>query len=258
MKCKNCGNVANESYCPYCAQKTKVDRITFKSLLEEFSDTIFQVNKGFLYTVKELFIRPGHTIREYLDGKRKNHFKPIAFVFTLSTIYFLLSRYVDFDTLLGYLAEGFSAADADISKESPDYEESKKMAGILNWMANNYAYASLLLLPLYALASYLSFLGLRYNYLEHIAVNAYVTGQQAIIYIVFFALFLLIDVYYLEAIPVLISMGYTFWVFRQLFNNLSTSSFILRTILTYIFCAVFTFGFMFIFSLISMIFRMVS
>lgn len=255
MECKNCGNIANETYCSNCAQSTKVDRINLKSLLNELSDSIFQVNRGFLYTIKELFIRPGHSIREYLQGKRRNHFKPIAFLFTLSTIYFLLSRHIDFDTLLGYFAEGFSAGDSDLSKESVDYTESKRMVGILNWLADNYAYATLLLLPLYSFASYISFHGIKYNYLEHIALNAYISGLQTILYIVFFTLFIFIDVYYLEALPLLFSMGYTFWVFRQFFIELSISSLVLRTILTYMFYSMFTFGFVLVFSLISMIIR---
>jgi hypothetical protein len=254
MNCKNCGNIANETYCPNCAQSTKVERINLKSILSELSDSIFQVNRGFLFTIKELFTRPGHSIREYLEGKRRNHFKPIAFLFTLSTIYFLLSRYIDFDTILGYFAEGASAAVTDLSRKSADYEKSNGIVTTLNWLADNYAYTTLLLLPMYSLASYVSFLGLKFNYLEHVALNAYLSGQQTIIYIVFFTLFIFIDVYYIEALPILISMGYTFWVFRQFFIGLSLSSVVLRVILTYILYFIFTFGFIFVLLIVRRLF----
>ncbi len=180
MECKNCGNIANGFYCPHCAQKTKVDRITFRSLLEEISDTVFQINKGFLYTIKELFVRPGHTIREYLEGKRKNHFKPIAFVFTLSTIYFFISRWIDSDTFLSEIFESFTQSAYD---NNDKFEGTKALIKVFKWLTNNYAYTILTLLPLYSLASYFSFLGTKFNYLEHLALNAYISGQQAIIFL---------------------------------------------------------------------------
>jgi Protein of unknown function (DUF3667) len=50
------------------------------------------LDKGILFTTKELFTRPGHSIREFLDGKRVRHFKPISMVIILAGIYGFLSH----------------------------------------------------------------------------------------------------------------------------------------------------------------------
>lgn len=47
MNCKNCGHIVQDTYCGHCGQKVNVDRITFSSLLNELTESVFQVNKGF-------------------------------------------------------------------------------------------------------------------------------------------------------------------------------------------------------------------
>jgi hypothetical protein len=86
MNCKNCSQIINGNFCTHCGQSTKVDRINLSNFLSELSEGIFQINKGLFYSVKELFLRPEYNIRAYLNGKIKNHFKPIAYVFILSTV----------------------------------------------------------------------------------------------------------------------------------------------------------------------------
>ena len=91
MICKNCDHDFDGDYCNNCGQKSTVQNINFKFLIDEISNTVFQVNRGLFFTVKELFVRPGHSIREFLNGKRKQHFKPLAFVLVVSTIYVLVT-----------------------------------------------------------------------------------------------------------------------------------------------------------------------
>ena len=78
MNCKNCGNIVEGEYCNHCGQRSNVGRITLSSLLNELTESIFQIDRGFFYTLTQLFARPGKSIREYLNGKRRKHFKPIA------------------------------------------------------------------------------------------------------------------------------------------------------------------------------------
>ena len=175
MNCKNCNHEVDGNFCSNCGQSTQIDRINISSFSRELSEGVFQVNKGFFYTLKELSTRPGKSIQEYLQGKRKYHFKPIAYVLLLSTIYFLLSKITGSSTLSGDFLEGFSNADQET-------EVAKKQIKIIVWFVNHYAYTTLMLIPL---ASFISFKKSNYNYLEHIILNTYTTGQQAIIYSIF-------------------------------------------------------------------------
>jgi hypothetical protein len=149
MSCKNCGNQIQGNFCSNCGQNSKVDRLNLKTFSAELADSVFQVNRGFFYTLKELFIRPGHSIREFLDGRRKFLFKPIAYVFTFSTLYFLISKILDSPTLIDDFISGFSSGVQE--------ENSKIEIPLVNWLSNNYAYTTLLLIPIFSLASYISF-----------------------------------------------------------------------------------------------------
>ena len=56
--CKNCGTLITGNFCNNCGQK-KYKRIDKKYLIDEFQYTILHTNKGFFYTVKNLFKNPG-------------------------------------------------------------------------------------------------------------------------------------------------------------------------------------------------------
>lgn len=112
------------------------------SFVAEVSGSVFQVDKGFFFTIKELFVRPGHSIREYLLGKRKRHFKPVACVLTLSTIYFLLSRLTESETMVTSFIEGYASGIDSAEANSEKLET-------FRWFGSNYAYTMLMLLPLF-------------------------------------------------------------------------------------------------------------
>ncbi len=226
MNCKNCEQIADGNFCTHCGQKTSVERINLANFLKELSSSVFQINKGLFYTLKELFVRPGHSIRDYLSGKRKYHFKPIAYAFTLSTIYFLLSHRLEGQTYLDDALEGFLDYNAEIGTNQ---------LAATQWLVKNYAYTILIFLPLYALASFIAFGGTGYNYLEHFILNAYITGQQAIFYAVSSILALIThnhDFWISVVLP--ISIGYAFYVFWQFFSKQSRLAIIFRSILVYV------------------------
>jgi len=233
MNCKNCDNIIDGNFCAHCGQSVKVDKLNLPNFLAEISDSVFQLNRGLLYTIKELFTRPGHAIRGFIQGKRKEYFKPIAFVLTLSTVYFFVSQLSDHPTLIDDFITGYSDGGEVNGLET-------NSSSILNWLSDNYAYTTLLLLPLFSLATFLSFNGLGQNYLEHIVINSYITGQQAIFYSFFMIIGVVIsneDVTVLLAI--MSSLVFNYWTFSQFYQHTKGFKIILRLILTYILYIVF-------------------
>ena len=232
MNCKNCGNHVVENFCSHCGQKSNTRRIDFSNFFSEFSESLFQINKGFFYTLKELSVRPGKSINEFLNGKRKRHFKPIAYLLTLSTVYFLTTQFTNQNTLIDDVIDGWmnGATDQDSKVEIPK---------IASWFLTNYAYSTLLLLPIFSLASYISFFKFGKTYLEHVVLNSYITGHQAIFYSLFVVLGTAIDSHVMEALPVFIAVSYTFWVFWQFFSEGNRIIHILRTVLTYVLYLIF-------------------
>lgn len=235
MNCKNCGHSVDGKFCSHCGQNSKVGRIDFPNFLNEISESIFQINKGFFYTLRELFVRPGSTLKEFLNGKRKNHFKPIAYALTLSTVYFLITQVTNQNTWMDEAVSGWMNG-------ATDYNSGVEIPGILTWFSKNYAYSTLLLLPVFSIASYLSFFKFGNNYLEHIVINSYITGQQAIFYSLFSIGRTVIKSELIEMFSFLVAISYTLWMFWHFFSEGNRTMNILRSIMTYILYLIFSLG----------------
>lgn len=245
MTCKNCGHTVSDNYCSKCGQSTKISRITFKSVLSQITESIFQINHGFLFTMKTLFLKPGESIKDYLHGKRVRFFKPMAYVLTLSTIYLLATKILGGNTWMDDLITGFT--DGLTEHES---EHSESVPGFLIWMANNFAYASLILLPFFSLSSFLAFKKFTYNYTEHLIMNAFLSGQKSIILLIGAIAYHYLRIDYLETLPLGIGLCYTFFAYWKVFSDGNRFMIVLRTILTYLLYAV-MFAILFILAMIS-------
>lgn len=130
--CQNCEKLLSGNFCSNCGQKSSVSEITLSNLLNEFTESVFQFNSGFPFTVKELFKRPGKSIKDFLNGKKKNHFKPIGYVLLLSTVNFLITKATNQNTIVDDLISGFYSG-------ANDSNEAIGMAKTIAWFANNYA-----------------------------------------------------------------------------------------------------------------------
>lgn len=92
ITCKNCGRPAEGSFCSHCGQKTNIDRITIRGLLLELPHSVFHVDKGIIYNVRELFTNPGTAINEYLEGRRKKFFNPATYLLIALIINYIIVK----------------------------------------------------------------------------------------------------------------------------------------------------------------------
>ncbi|NNE01688.1 MAG: DUF3667 domain-containing protein [Eudoraea sp.] len=95
--CNNCGAVSNGYFCPECGQRLSVNRVNFKETIQDFADVVFSVNGPLLTTLKGLIKQPGLVIREYLQGKRKKYYKPVAFFLLTTVVYLIIRQLIGFD-----------------------------------------------------------------------------------------------------------------------------------------------------------------
>jgi hypothetical protein len=230
--CKNCGQDFKGNFCYNCGQAADTHQINLKFFFHEIQHGLLHIDKGILYTTKQLFTRPGHSIRDYIIGKRVNHFKPIAFVFIVCTIYALLSKISKENTFLDDIALGFSNAEKD--KQLPFDTFTKT----LNWLKQHYAYSVLLIIPFFSIASYLAFFKSKYNFLQHIILNCYAIGQKTIVYILIIPITYLVNnkdfTENVQSLEVIIGVILTFWTYAQFFINNSKTKSIFLTVLTYL------------------------
>ena len=231
--CLNCGAATAGNFCSRCGQSTSVSRITFRSIADDFSDSLWKINKGLPFTIAALFKRPGQTIRNFIEGKRKPYFKPIAYAITLCTFYFLVAKLLDKPTWIDDLLAGFMAGADDDKVQAPP---------ILIWFSKNYAYGILLLLPVYALGTFIAFKRAKLNYLEHVVLNAYVIGQQALFYSLLPAFSWWHNNDAFTWVTHGLSVLYAFWVHWQFFNKSNRWVNVLATLFAYFLFMFFSIG----------------
>ena len=98
-KCLNCNLETSGKFCSNCSQSTSTQVFSLSHVFKhDFIHGIFHFDKGFFYTIKELLSRPGHSIREYVQGKRIKHFNYFATIIFLLTIGYFLKRWTKIET----------------------------------------------------------------------------------------------------------------------------------------------------------------
>jgi hypothetical protein len=213
VECKNCGNGFEGNYCNQCGQAAATHRINFKFLWHDIQHGLFHFNNGMLYSLGQLCLHPGYTIYEYIKGKRVGHFKPLSMVVVLSTVYGLLKHF--------FLHEVKAPANILINNTSVN---SATINAVFEWVNSHGAIMALLIIPIYSLASYLAYRKEKYNFVEHLVLNAYTSSLRLFITIILFPLVVLTqhtsgnDI--VSNVTIILEIAVTCWCFIQFFNNL--------------------------------------
>lgn len=226
--CKNCNNIVKGNFCSSCGQSAKTGRINLHYLWHEIQHSIFHVDKGIFYTLKELTLRPGITIEGYLTGKRVNHFKPLAFVIILGTIYGFIAHFTNLFPEQSIIPD-FGNNETN-TPESLEY--GRKFVEIVY---SHYSLSMLLLVPFLSLSSFLIFKKSGYNYWEHLIIYSYIVGMQVVIMIILFFLYYFVRSPWVLFASSIITYLYNIWVFVQLFAKESKLKTIAKTIISFIF-----------------------
>ena len=161
QNCQNCNDIISNNFCNNCGQK-KYKRIDKKYIWDEIQYTVLHTNKGFLYSVKNIIKNPGKTAKEFIDGNRVNHYKPILLTFVLSSI----SAFISFK-IIG-LKEIMTAY------YSKQHINSTFMNDYMTITSSYSSIIMLLLIPFFAFFTKLAFRKWNHNYYEHIIINSYV------------------------------------------------------------------------------------
>lgn len=198
--CSNCSNNFDTNYCPNCGTPARTKRIDKKYVLHEVQHGIFHFEKGFLYTVKELFVHPGHSIRSFIQGERSKHYKPIGFVIVTSIIYSILSHALHY---------------------KPDLKiPSGNISKIFDWVGENYNYSNLIEILFIAFTLNWFFRKKGYNYFENLVLLCYLTGFGMLIgvFCLIIAAITKLEIINSHIFTISIII-YTVWAVGQFYNN---------------------------------------
>jgi hypothetical protein len=81
--CRNCGApfAAGQNFCGACGQRTNIaPRLTMREIGHDLVHAITHADHSIFALVRALLTRPGHVARDYIEGRRKRHFGPFAFL----------------------------------------------------------------------------------------------------------------------------------------------------------------------------------
>ena len=208
MYCKNCNAEVNQNYCPNCGQPSKLKRIDGHYIVQEIVH-ILHFERGFLFTVKELLIRPGQNVRSFLSENRNRLVKPIIFIIVTSLIYSLVNHFFHIED--SYIKYG---------------EEKPSTTGLIfKWVQDHYGYANIIMGIFIAFWTKLFFRKYKYNFFEILIMLCFVMGVGMLIYAAF-AIFQGLTQIDLMQIAGIIGFIYSAWAIGQFFDKTKFSNYI--------------------------------
>lgn len=221
--CKNCNTVFEGNYCNTCGQKADTHKLDFHFLWHDIQHGLFHYDNGILYSFKELYTRPGHTIREYIEGKRVKHFKPISLLIILATLYVLLNH-------LFHITSATTHNDTNLIND--------KTLKIIHWISNHFSWVTLATIPIYTLGTSICFKNQNYNFIEYFILNVFKACQRLFLNIAFIPILLFFFESKTNNITTLvtytISLLLGFWTNIQFFQNLPKKKIIWLSFLSHL------------------------
>ncbi|WP_169628007.1 DUF3667 domain-containing protein [Flavobacterium soli] len=187
------------------------------------------MNKGFLYSIKKILRGPGKTAREFVEGNRVNHYKPILLVFVVAGISaFLTNTLIHPDEIMARFYK---------SQNLPEIQEKMNII-MFSFIYKYYAIIMLASVPIMAFFTWLAFKKWGYNYYENVVITAY-----SLVFLQVLTILIVIPLQYafkdnlhlFMIIPTIISMiimiGTFIWFYIDLYNQKSAGDVILRLLL---------------------------
>ena len=163
--CKNCNNDFEGEFCHRCGRPAQVKRIDKTYISSEISH-VLNLDKGILYTIREMIFRPGESIKTYIKKDRTRLVRPIIFLILCSLTYSVFEGVFGFEDR--YVNHSF--------------EEESASNAIFAWITNNYGYSNVLMAIFIAMWLRLVFRKQDYNYFEILVMLCYAMGMGMLIF----------------------------------------------------------------------------
>ena len=226
--CQNCELEITQNFCGNCGQK-KYKRIDKKYIWDEIQYTVLHTNKGFLYSVKNILKNPGKTAREFIEGNRVNHYKPILLAFVLSGISTFISfKIINFKEIMKELY-----AQQNLSTEFAEQ--------YTTFTSSYNSIIMLLCIPIFAFITKLCFRKWGHNYYEHIVMNSFILSFYTLFNILLFYPLIYLFKDNSTFVSQIIILAFAplpfilFWFFKGFYKEKSTKNIVIRVLATLIF-----------------------
>lgn len=199
MKCISCNHEHEDNFCPICGEKNGVKRITLVSIAEDVMSSITSMDKGFLYNLKTLCLKPQKIAEDYINGKRKGILNPISYLIFSITIYLIVITV--FKTPIEP-SEVKNAPTNEIGR--PIFEAGKFLRSGIKYFW---------IIAIFPLGLSLKIAFRKKNYFEYVAISSFVIGHATLVGVISFLIFkkpLILD-------PIVYLV--IFWIIYKVFEN---------------------------------------
>ncbi|MEN2402410.1 DUF3667 domain-containing protein [Flavobacterium sp. MC2016-06] len=234
ITCKNCKETFKGHYCNNCGQPAATHKINWHFLWHDIQHGLLHFDGGIPYSLKQLFTRPGHSIREFIEGKRVRHFKPLSLVAVLAALYGVLYHYFHINLFI-----------------EPSNSSTIDLEAFNEWTSTHFAWITIATIPLFTLGTFICFRNQGYNFVEYFVLNTFKATQKLFAHIITFPF-----IYYFNGTPELktittliyiIDLMLILWTNIQFFNKMSKTKAFLLTLLSHL---VFIISFFFVAAII--------
>lgn len=167
--CKNCGHHFEGQFCPNCGQKYIDQRITLKESMNWALNSIFNLDRGFLFTTVKVLKHPGMVVKDILNGITIRYTHPFRFIFIWASI----------SALIGISLGTFQDTSAAFNEAIGISEETVRNGQKFQAFLGNYmSFVILSMIPFYSLSTKWLFKSKGLHYAEHLVMNAYAMSSS--------------------------------------------------------------------------------
>ncbi|MDR0230416.1 MAG: DUF3667 domain-containing protein [Flavobacteriaceae bacterium] len=207
MNCTTCQTEVTTPYCPTCGQAPILKRIDSHYLIHEIGH-VLHFEKGIFYTIKELLIKPGNTVRKFIVEDRSRLVKPVIFVIIASLIYSIIAHYFHMDSFVAY-----ANAEEGISDK------------VFQWGDSHSGYMNVIIGVFIAMWAKLFFKKYGFNLFEILILLCFVSGMSMIIFAVFAIAEGITAISLMPAAGV-VGIIYCTWAIAQFFDGLKAINYV--------------------------------
>jgi hypothetical protein len=206
--CQNCGYVGEEKFCSKCGEELHIHRISLPHIMHEVAHTFWHLEKGFLFTLKELAIHPGTMQKKYLSGYRLHYQKPFP-LFAISGTICALTLYF-------------------IYKNAPNTDQ--------YFYKHFYFLVQASMLPFYALITFILFKSPKLYYAEALVLNVYMLGFMSALILPLNLLSFFLPSGIVSLLEISFLLFYNAWTYLNFFHEKAKWWVLLKTIVSIVTC----------------------
>lgn len=171
IECITCGHIDKGIYCSNCGCRLSKHRISVVNLVSSVVDYFSNFEEKYFRTIVPLFVRPIAFINQYLNGATEKYYIPFKFFLLNLGIHFFIYSYFKINLINENL----------IDIEANQLLQQKSDI-VFDALINDYgSLFSMMIIPLYVLATKLLFYKSRYNLAERATAITFLLGQLMVV-----------------------------------------------------------------------------